>query len=581
MSATKIIAHSPGLPPRYALAILALATTACLGPFLGKAFCIDDPLFLWAGRQIQQHPLDFFGFDVNWAGYSEPMYANTKNPPLGCYYIALAASLVGWSEPALHAAFLLPAIGAICGTWNVARSLCGQPLAAALCTLATPVFLVSSTNVMCDTLALCAFVWAIALWLKGLDSNRVVWLVLSAMLVAASSLTKYFGVSLIPLLTAYTLLRDRRAARVLLVLLLPMAILAAYEGWTYHRYGRGLLLDAVVFAPYVRGQIMKHPLWQQSLSLLCFSGGCLLPAVFASPWLVPKRWFAVGGTLAAVVAVGLCTTTPGTIRAFERSSQFHGEMCAQIGLMCAFGLFVLWLPIADFWRTRDPDSALLALWFLGTAFFAGYVNWTCNGRSILPMAPVTGILLARRIELRFPAGHARRSRWRWSLIPAVAVALLVVWSDDRLAESARTAATRIVEFARRRERPLRLQGHWGFQWYMEAAGATSVDFHNPQLKTRDLLAIPNPRKSNATRIPPVTSATMIQTLDVPSCSWLTTLDVDAAAGFYASAYGPMPFVFGSFPPEFYSLFEILDDGVFVEEQTPDSPKRDAASQAPQ
>jgi 4-amino-4-deoxy-L-arabinose transferase-like glycosyltransferase len=564
MSATKTNAHSPSPPPAAALVTLAVATVACLGPFVTKAFCIDDPLFLWAGQQIQRHPFDFFGFDVNWAGLVEPMYANTKNPPLGCYYIALAASLAGWSEPALHTAFLLPAIGAIWGTWTVARSLCDQPLLAALCTLATPVFLVSSTNVMCDTLALCAFVWAIALWLKGLDSNRFFWLVLSAALVAISSLTKYFGVSLIPLLIAYTLLRNWRAARRLLVLFLPVATLAAYEAWTVRHYGRGLLLDAVVFAPYVRDEIMKQPLWQQSLSLLCFSGGCLLPAVFVSPWFIKKRWLAVGGGLAGLTALGLYTTMPGSIRAFEVSSSFHGEMTVQIGLFAAFGVLVLSLPLTDLWQKRDADSALLALWFLGTAVFAGYVNWTCNGRSILPMAPVTGILLARRIERIDPAAHARRSRWGWSLIPALAVSLMVVWSDYRLAESARTAAARIVEFARRHERPLWLQGHWGFQWYMEAQGAKSVDFHHPRLKRHDLLAIPNPRKSNATRIPPQTSGTLLQTLDVPACAWLTTLDVDAAAGFYASAYGPMPFVFGSFPPEFYSIFEILDDDVFQE-----------------
>ena len=72
------------------------------------AFTIDDPLFLWLGRHVQQHPLDFFGFDVLWTGRWEPMHAVTKNPPLTGYYIALAASLLGWSETALHLAALHP-----------------------------------------------------------------------------------------------------------------------------------------------------------------------------------------------------------------------------------------------------------------------------------------------------------------------------------------------------------------------------------------------------------------------------------------------------------------------------------------
>jgi hypothetical protein len=39
-----------------------------------------------------------------------PMWDITKNPPLACHYLAAAAAVVGWSEAALHAAFLLPAV---------------------------------------------------------------------------------------------------------------------------------------------------------------------------------------------------------------------------------------------------------------------------------------------------------------------------------------------------------------------------------------------------------------------------------------------------------------------------------------
>lgn len=37
------------------------------------------------------------------------MWEVTKNPPLACYYLAISAMILGWSEPALHIAFLLPA----------------------------------------------------------------------------------------------------------------------------------------------------------------------------------------------------------------------------------------------------------------------------------------------------------------------------------------------------------------------------------------------------------------------------------------------------------------------------------------
>lgn len=554
------------------LAFLAVATVLCLAPFLDKAYCIDDPLFLWAGRHIQSHPVDFFGFDINWEGFQQPMYDNTKNPPLGCYYIALAAAIVGWSERALHGAFLLPAIGTIWGTWRLAQSLCRAPVAAALAALVTPVFLVSSTNVMCDTLALCSYVWAIVLWKQGLDVDRLEWLVASAFLIAVSTLTKYFAVSLIPLLAVYTFLRQREAgvasgtelARKLALFLIPILLLACYQWGTAHFYGRGLLFDAADTARHVRSHDGR-PFWNHALTLLCFSGGCLAPVACCAPWFVPRSWMGGLGALAAAIGWGLFATKPEAISALSDVPQFRAELSAQIGLFAAAGGLVLWLAAADLRDRRDSSAVLLALWLWGTAFFAGYVNWTCNGRSILPMAPAAAILLVRRIEDRTGAPPVLGLSWRWGLVPALALGLAVAWGDYRYAGAAREAAGNIAEFARLRRRTLWIEGHWGFQWYMEAAGAKSVDFHNPLIRTSDYLAMPSLIKSTAWRVPQDPLGKVLQVFNVPGSSWLATLDKQSAAGFYASVYGPMPFVFGSFPPELFVVFEIFDDNVFGED----------------
>ena len=93
--------------------IPAIVTIVCLIPFVNKAFHIDDPLFIWSAKQIQTSPADFYGFSVNWYGWNMPMAEVTKNPPVACYYIALVASLFGWSEVAMHTAFLIPAVAMV------------------------------------------------------------------------------------------------------------------------------------------------------------------------------------------------------------------------------------------------------------------------------------------------------------------------------------------------------------------------------------------------------------------------------------------------------------------------------------
>src|ERR1039458_10016343 len=134
--------------------LLAVAVLACLMPFWGKAFNVDDTLFIYVARQITQHPLDPYGFKVNWFLDAVPMAHETKNPPLASYYIAAAASLLGWSERALHLAFLLPALAAVLGTYRLAQRFTSSPLLAAADTLLTPAFLVSANSALCDTMML-------------------------------------------------------------------------------------------------------------------------------------------------------------------------------------------------------------------------------------------------------------------------------------------------------------------------------------------------------------------------------------------------------------------------------------------
>ena len=151
---------------------LTLAVFAALGPFLAKPFNIDDPLFIWVAHQIQAHPGDPFGFSLNWYGSVAPMWIATENPPLDSYYIALAASVLGWSEPALHVAFLLPCLAVVLGTYRLARRFCEWPALAALATLIAPVFLVSSTTVMCDVMMLAFWVWAVVFWVEGMEREK-------------------------------------------------------------------------------------------------------------------------------------------------------------------------------------------------------------------------------------------------------------------------------------------------------------------------------------------------------------------------------------------------------------------------
>src|SRR5262245_44528998 len=222
------------------LLLLAALTVAVLLPFLNKAYAIDDPLFLWMAQQILRHPLDPYGGTVFWASVAQPMWVAMQNPPLCSYYIAGIAFFAGLGEVVQHLAFLAPAIAAILGTAALAKRWCRQPIMAGLLTLFTPVFLVSATHVMCDVMLLAFWTWAIHFWVSGLERNTVFSLVLSVLFISAAALTKYFGVSLIPLLLTYTLWQQRRFSFAVLWLILPLLVIVVFELTTKAKYGHYL-----------------------------------------------------------------------------------------------------------------------------------------------------------------------------------------------------------------------------------------------------------------------------------------------------------------------------------------------------
>lgn len=535
---------------------LILAVLAALGPFLAKSFNMDDPLFLWTARQIQAHPANPYGFGLNWYGSESPMWEVTKNPPLACYYLATAAAILGWSEMSLHFAMLLPAVAAILGTHRLARRLCQKPVLAAFATLLTPVFLVSSTAVMCDTLLLAFWVWAVVLWIEGMEKNDSWRLAGSALLIALAALTKYFGICLVPLLFAYSFVLRRRIGRWTGILLIPLAVLADYQWATHALYGKGLLSDAGFYAAMVRGN-SRSAGTVAGLTALPFTGGCLALATLLAPWLWRPRVlaaFLVFGILAAI-AIFRGNAMSELYGGFSGTSRQWLEI--QVFFWAVGGVNVLALAAGAAWRWRDAPSCLLALWILGTFLFAGFVNWTVNARSILPMAPAVGILLVQRLSQVASADRTvHRSAVRISVLTGAILALCVARADFLLANAAREGARQTYAWFGQEEGTLWFEGHWGFQYYLEGLGssAKAVEFRHSKPKRGDFLAIPVNNSNLASTDNPQLHLQKELSIDGPR--WLTTLSRAVGAGFHASTWGPLPFAFNSVSPEKILIYRI-------------------------
>ncbi len=537
--------------------LCALAPALCLAPFLTRAFHIDDPMYIWTAQHLHSNPIDFYGFDVNWDGFIKSAAQENKNPPLVSYYIALVAAVAGWSELALHAGFLIPAAALGLGIYFLARRFCRHPVIATWIAVFTPAVLVSGSSVMSDLPMLTLFVWSIVLWLRGLESDNTEWFIAAGFVIAAAALTKYFGIALVPLLAVYTALRLRKAGWWIAALAVPVLVMIAYECVMWFHYGTGGLLNA---AGYAGASQTPGRRMAALLIGLTFTGGCMAPVMFYALVLRIRYLAAVAASVGAFVVLMLFWAPAFRAMLSQSAPEQFWWIAIQAALFATAGLTVMIVVALDWIGKRDADSTLLVLWVLGTFVFSVFLNWSVTARTILPMVPPVAILIVRRLE-RLQERGTRIPGWQWyaPLVPSLALALTVAWADARLANSARDAAQRFGREMAHYSHHVYFQGHWGFQYYLEAEDAEPVAYGQTDFRAGD--AIINP--INNTSVWPVDDSLIASRFagSFPGPQWITTMSRPLGAGFYTDLWGPLPFAFGPVPEERYVTIVLNGTGV--------------------
>lgn len=534
--------------------------------FSDRAFNIDEPLFIWLAEHIARpatSPLDFFGFDINWYGSDQPMYAVTRNPPLMGYAIAGVASIVGWSERALHLAFAIPSAICVLVTFQLAERFTASRTAAAVAaalTVCAPVFLASANTLMSDVPMLALWLLALRVWIHGLDHDNAPSFWIAAVLIALAVWTKHFALALIPLLGAQALVSRVPLRRFVPPLLVPLVALGGLE-WTMHaQYGVGAIEQAAAEALHLEG-IERPAAVRQLFEGLAFAGGSIAPALFFAPWLWGPRVCGVGVVLAAVVlafapeslgwlGLPIAVATPEGTQAL--ASMAGRSFALQFALMVAGGASVIGLAVAELRAGRDPDRLVLGLWILGTFVFAAFVNWTNNGRSNLPLAPVVGIAIVRRLlERGLHFERAIRGVPALAFGLSFALALSVAAADRSWSNGVREAAARLANDLGG-DAKLWFHGHWGFQFYLERAGGHAVDWKRDAIAPGELLVVPT---NNAeAHIPSERTAQRLAVATSSEGLWLRTQAKGRGASFNASNLGSAPFLIGDLGPDRYRVF---------------------------
>ncbi|MCC6580280.1 MAG: glycosyltransferase family 39 protein [Phycisphaeraceae bacterium] len=537
-------------------AALALLTLVLLAPFAGKAFHIDDPLFLWAARRMLQSPLDPLGGAYNWWGVTQPLHEVHFHPPGQPLWLALCGLAMGWSEWALHLGMIPQAIALVLGIHALGRRLCrtheAAMLAAALAAV-TPAFWVCSTTVMADTLFAALWVWAVVWWRRGLDGSRG-GLIFALLLATAATLTKYPGVNLIPLLLLDGVLIRRKPGWWTIGLAIPLLALAAWDGWVRDLYGHSMMMHVSGYSLAANGEAASAlRSWRMVEGLAFLALGTAVPLTWGL-----CRGTARGLLVAALTVVILTLTmilSPLGAWVHLPTGGMGVNIAMQWAWLTAAGAGLMVQLVRTAWRQKqDPDTWLLFCWIVGIFTFTTAINWTVNVRSMLPLLPAVMVLLARELERR-PAIRFGAQRLGAALALTALMGLAATWSDFRTANADRHAARLIVNNLPPPKHRIVFQGHWGFQWYMQAYGAEPWDLEHLDLQGGDLLVFPT-LNTNVTMdgIPPQ-AIRLVLNVKVAASRWIATMDARRLASFHASVLGCMPMVLGPVPPREYLVFQ--------------------------
>ncbi len=536
-------------PLIFVLFILALVYF----PFTDKAFTVDDTLFLKAAEQVLVDPLDFYGGEVNWYGKPSTQFMVNKNPPLVSYLIAAVASVFGFDEFALHSFFFLVLVLSAIGIYLLAGKFDCKPFETTILATFTPVFLVHGTNVMTDSTLLMFWIWGMVFWMHGLRTGAPKWFFLAGLSVALGALTKYPGIFLVPLMIFSGVWTYRKHGWWLLAVVIPLAVMSAFEWYTRTLYGNGLFLEAFIYANENAPKVRQN-YFDTTLIGLAFLGGCFPVALFLGPLNMDRLsrllvFIFATGVLALVfykAGIGHQSFTADDVKRHSLIIQF-----------CVFsvaGFCLILVCLREFSNGFNHDSIFLLLWFWGIFVFASYLNWTINARSFILLVPAVGILLSR--------SHGRGSATRGKLKNAVSyvmvglaglLAVTVVYADYAWANTARLAAKEITS---KYKIPGRMffQGHWGFQYYMEKAGALPADYTSKDIKRGELVVIP---ANNTAILKPNPVFSLVEVIKFSNNSPLSTMSTPStlnSAGFYSSHHGSMPYSFKKPLEEIYLVY---------------------------
>ena len=422
--------------------LLCLLFTVLLRlPFLNQAIQGDDVYYLYGAQHALIDPLDPHDTSYVFRGDLVSMRGH-PHPPLNTWVLAGLLAVFGEVyEIPFHAAYLFFSLLAVAAVWWLARRFTGAPTLPTLLFSVTAAFVINANSFEADVPLLAFLMAGAALFVRAADGGSRAAAVASAMVLALAAMTGYQAVLVAPILAAYLWFRRNRRWRDWLIIVTPVLVVIAWQG--YERLTSGSV-PLEVLQHYTDQYAFQNPMakLRSAAALTVHLGWLIFPVTGAAAFLPRRRWVLIA---IAVAAAGLA---------------FHdwNPLCWAsfgVGLMVLAGCVMML-------RSRNADERFLAVWVV--LFFAGAVAGAFAGaeRYLLPIVAPVAIL----------AGRLLATRRRWLIAGVIGqglVSLALAFVNYQHWDGYRrfVAAHRADIHAHRTW----VAGEWGLRFYGESEGA--------------------------------------------------------------------------------------------------------------
>jgi len=520
-----------------------LLSALVLAPFLGKAFTMDDTVFLFEAEHALRDPLHPTAFEMAWTEVPQRISTIVPTGPVMAWLLVPTA-LAGGAEWVAHLTQLALLWVAILATVSLALRLGLAPrwaTAAGLLLAATPAVLGMAGTAMPDVPAMAVGVAGIERLVAWRDERRVHQAAAAAVLLALAPLTRTHLVLLFPL-GALWMVGDvlspaawRRGPWTRWIPLALAPVLAIGLGLlTRDPAGGGGTLAAAASGLSHRRFIPPH--------LASFGVHWVLAMAFALPWAV-VRWRSVLGrwwVLLAATAGAASVLRLGHVR----------DASYALAPVAGLGVAVLVDVLVDAVRRRDGAQAVLGLWLLLAVPTAVYVH--LPAKYLLPSAPAAAILLARAMAERPRIG---RPVLALTLALGVALGVAILRADAAFAGLGRQAARTLIAPSVAAGHRVWYAGHWGFQWYAEKAGARFFPVTPPYPEVGDLVV------SSANSEPHIVPEEMEALVRLGRLEDRSpggrVMDRRSGAGFFSSSWGYLPWSWSDGIIDAYDVWRVV------------------------